>query len=92
MSISLKLRGIIVLLCLVFSFVALAPTFFAVYAPTYYDESFPQLWKNSFDPIHLGLDLQGGMHLVLGVEAEKAVESSVDSLSDELEAQRNNFV
>ncbi len=27
--------------------------------------------------INLGLDLQGGMHLVLGVDAEKAVESSV---------------
>ncbi len=30
------------------------------------------------DKIHLGLDLQGGMHLVLGVKTEKAVESSLD--------------
>jgi preprotein translocase subunit SecD len=30
------------------------------------------------EPINLGLDLQGGMHLVLEVEAEKAVENVVD--------------
>ena len=30
------------------------------------------------DKINLGLDLQGGMHLVLDVEAEKAVESTLD--------------
>src|SRR5512139_2379749 len=40
------------------------------------------------EKIHLGLDLQGGMHLILEVEAEKAVESYVErirsSLSDDL--------
>src|SRR5512139_2623615 len=40
------------------------------------------------EKIHLGLDLQGGRHLILEVEAEKAVESSVErirsSLSDDL--------
>jgi preprotein translocase subunit SecD len=30
--------------------------------------------------INLGLDLQGGMHLVLEVEAEKAVDSTIDRL------------
>src|SRR3989304_4374247 len=30
------------------------------------------------EKINLGLDLQGGMHLVLDVEAEKAVESTLD--------------
>jgi preprotein translocase subunit SecD len=33
--------------------------------------------------INLGLDLQGGMHLVLEVEAEKAVDSSTDRLVSE---------
>ena len=32
----------------------------------------------------LGLDLQGGVHLVLGVEVDKAVEQRVDRLSDVL--------
>ena len=42
--------------------------------------------------INLGLDLQGGMHLVLGVDAEKAVESTVSrNLGDikELLVQKN---
>ena len=37
-------------------------------------------WFNKVIPgekIHLGLDLQGGMYLLLEVEAEKAVESYV---------------
>jgi preprotein translocase subunit SecD len=34
--------------------------------------------------INLGLDLQGGMHLVLEVEAEKAVESTTERLVTEL--------
>jgi preprotein translocase subunit SecD len=32
----------------------------------------------------LGLDLQGGLHLVMGVEVEKAVEHRVDRLADSL--------
>jgi preprotein translocase subunit SecD len=34
--------------------------------------------------INLGLDLQGGMHLVLEVEAEKAVESATERLANEV--------
>jgi preprotein translocase subunit SecD len=34
--------------------------------------------------INLGLDLQGGMHLVLEVEAEKAVESATERLANEI--------
>ncbi|MGH7425180.1 MAG: hypothetical protein ACREJP_03335, partial [Candidatus Methylomirabilales bacterium] len=30
------------------------------------------------EPINLGLDLQGGMHLVLAVDADKAVENAVE--------------
>ena len=36
------------------------------------------------DKIHLGLDLQGGMHLILEVEAEKAVESYVERIKNNL--------
>ena len=36
------------------------------------------------DKIHLGLDLQGGMHLILEVEAEKAVESHVERIKNNL--------
>jgi preprotein translocase subunit SecD len=36
------------------------------------------------DKIHLGLDLQGGMHLVLEVEGQKAVESYVERVRGDL--------
>ncbi|WP_305046146.1 protein translocase subunit SecD [Geoalkalibacter sp.] len=78
MSKSLKMRGALILLLLLLSFFALAPTLAG--------NSLPQWWQRAFDPIHLGLDLQGGMHLILGVEVEKAVESRMDSLMDQTEA------
>lgn len=78
MSNSIKLRGLLVLFCLVLSIVSLAPTFMK--------DSLPHWWQNAFDPIHLGLDLQGGMHLVLGVEVDKAVESRLDSVVDQMES------
>jgi preprotein translocase subunit SecD len=42
----------------------------------------PALWP--YKKINLGLDLQGGMHLVLEVDTEKAVESTVERISQEL--------
>ena len=77
MSKSIKVRGGIVLGCLLLALISLAPTFF--------NGSLPSWWKQAFDPIHLGLDLQGGMHLVLGVDAEKAVESRLDAIVDQVE-------
>jgi preprotein translocase subunit SecD len=42
----------------------------------------PGLWPHK--RINLGLDLQGGMHLVLEVETEKAVENNVERIGQEL--------
>ena len=78
MSNSIKLRGLLVLFCLILSVLSLAPTFMK--------DSLPNWWQSAFDPIHLGLDLQGGMHLVLGVEVDKAVESRLDSVADQMES------
>jgi len=78
MSKSLKLRVLLILLCLAISMVSLAPTFFP--------DSLPEGWKKTFEPINLGLDLQGGMHLVLGVDVDKAVDSRLDSLVDQTES------
>lgn len=46
----------------------------------------PSPWNDYFpkDKIHLGLDLQGGMHLILEVDADKALESMVDRMSLDL--------
>lgn len=45
-------------------------------------ESEPGLWPHK--KINLGLDLQGGMHLVLEVDTDKAVESTVERISQEM--------
>jgi preprotein translocase subunit SecD len=42
----------------------------------------PALWPHK--KINLGLDLQGGMHLVLEVDSDKAVESTIERISQEL--------
>ena len=42
----------------------------------------PTLWP--YKKINLGLDLQGGMHLVLEVDTDKAVESTIERISHEL--------
>jgi preprotein translocase subunit SecD len=42
----------------------------------------PEIWPHQ--KINLGLDLQGGMHLVLAVDTEKAVEGAVERSHQEL--------
>ena len=78
MSRTLKFRAVLVLFCVTLAMASLAPTLFR--------ESLPEWWRNAFDPIHLGLDLQGGIHLVLGVDVDKAVESRLDSIADDMES------
>jgi len=46
------------------------------------DKEQPDMWPGK--KINLGLDLQGGMHLVLEVETKKAVEAHMERVSDEL--------
>jgi preprotein translocase subunit SecD len=46
--------------------------------PSWWPQFLPQ------DTIHLGLDLQGGMHLILEVETDKAVESSMERIKNDL--------
>jgi len=72
---NIKLRGIIAIV------VILAGVFYLLPSVT---SSLPSLWKDNVDKIHLGLDLRGGMHLVLEVETDKAVESAVERISNAL--------
>ncbi len=44
--------------------------------------AFPGLWPHK--KINLGLDLQGGMHLVLEVDTDKAVESTIERTVQEI--------
>ncbi|HSB33576.1 MAG TPA: protein translocase subunit SecD [Nitrospirota bacterium] len=48
-------------------------------------EKLPAVWSKSVPKISLGLDLRGGSHLVMQVETDKAVESSVDNIVADLQ-------
>src|SRR3972149_6543213 len=49
-------------------------------------DNLPSFWKEHLtkEKIHLGLDLQGGTHLVLEVDTVKAIESSLERLANNL--------
>ncbi|WP_028579688.1 protein translocase subunit SecDF [Desulfogranum japonicum] len=77
MNTTLKLKiGMLVMLVL-FSVVTLVPSF---------DKEAPSWWKTYLAPqgLKLGLDLQGGLHLVLQVDLEKAVENSLNLAAQDL--------
>jgi preprotein translocase subunit SecD len=75
----ISLIGIFVLL----SFFYLTPTLV---------KTLPSWWKGPLpkDKIHLGLDLQGGTHLVLEVDTQKAVEGTLDIVATDLEDTLNS--
>jgi preprotein translocase subunit SecD len=75
----ISLIGIFVLL----SFLYLTPTLV---------EKMPAWWGGLLpkDKIHLGLDLQGGTHLVMEVDTQKAVEGSLDLVATDLEDTLNS--
>jgi len=66
-------RTVFVLIITIVAIVYILPTFQ------------PALWP--YKKINLGLDLQGGMHLVLEVDTIKAVESTVERIAQELRTQ-----
>jgi preprotein translocase subunit SecD len=45
----------------------------------------PDWWLSNVPKISLGLDLRGGSHLVMQVEADKAVEASLDNIAADLQ-------
>jgi len=72
---NIKVRGIITLVIVAIALYFLMPSI---------TQKLPSVWKDNTDKIHLGLDLQGGMHLVMEVETEKAVESAMERISNDL--------
>jgi preprotein translocase subunit SecD len=62
----------------VLSFLYLTPTL-ASKLPAWWGTYLPK------DKIHLGLDLQGGTHLVMEVDTQKAIEGSLDLVATDLE-------
>jgi preprotein translocase subunit SecD len=67
----------------VLSFLYLTPTL-ATKLPSWWGNLLPK------DKIHLGLDLQGGTHLVMEVDTQKAIEGSLDLVATDLEDTLNS--
>jgi preprotein translocase subunit SecD len=77
----LAIRAAIFIAAVLAAVIYLAPTFL------FDNPENPPSWWPSFFPrekIRLGLDLQGGTHLVLEVEVEKAVENTLERVRGEL--------
>jgi preprotein translocase subunit SecD len=76
----LRWRAALVLAVFVVALVYLLPTL---------GKELPEWWVKFFPDkkINLGLDLQGGMHLVLEVENDKAVENTVERLAQEIKGE-----
>ncbi len=72
---SLKLRAIIILAVIVWAIIYIAPTLFNT-SPNWWPDFLPN------KKINLGLDLKGGMHLILEVETKEAIKSTLDRYSD----------
>nr|MBF0220915.1 protein translocase subunit SecD [Desulfobulbaceae bacterium] len=71
MNKSLRWKLILLIFTIVFSAISIVPSF---------NKDVPGWWQKYFAPegLQLGLDLQGGMHLVMKVNLEKAIENSLD--------------
>ncbi|MFQ5329556.1 MAG: protein translocase subunit SecD [Thermodesulfobacteriota bacterium] len=63
-------------------FFVLALVLFLPSTPLY--DSLPSFWRSTVPKIVLGLDLQGGTHLVLEVDTKKAVENFSQRLAEEM--------
>jgi preprotein translocase subunit SecD len=74
----------LLLLFFVGSVIYLVPTLAGGKLPTWWSGVLPK------DKIHLGLDLQGGTHLVLEVDTPKAVEGKLDLIATDLEDTLNS--
>ncbi|HNY51220.1 MAG TPA: protein translocase subunit SecD [Smithella sp.] len=74
---SLKLRGAITFIVFLGALYFLIPTFFP---------NIPASWSKYMfkDKIHLGLDLQGGTHLVLEIDTDKAMETMLERTANDL--------
>jgi preprotein translocase subunit SecD len=74
---SLKIRVAITLIVCLGALYFLIPTFISNIPPPW-NQYLPK------EKIHLGLDLQGGMHLVLEIDTDKALEAMMERTSNDL--------
>ncbi|MDH5299601.1 MAG: protein translocase subunit SecDF, partial [Desulfobulbaceae bacterium] len=77
MNRSLKWKSALLLVLVLFSVITVLPSF---------NKNLPKWWGKYLAPegLRLGLDLQGGMHLVLKVDLDKAIENTLDFAANDL--------
>ena len=77
MSKKLQWRGLLVLITIIVAFVYLIPSI---------NKKLPSWWTSILpqEKIQLGLDLKGGMHLVLEVQTQRAVENHLERMVDDI--------
>lgn len=76
-----RLRSVVILAALALSGLALLPSWnFRKLTPAQQASSSPEVEKLRKHSLHLGLDLQGGIHLVLGIDGEAFRNSLLTSL------------
>ncbi|HSO09551.1 MAG TPA: protein translocase subunit SecDF, partial [Desulfoprunum sp.] len=77
MNTSLKLKLGLLVFLVALAVVTIVPSFYS---------ATPDWWKKYMAPegLRLGLDLQGGMHLVLKVDLQKAEENSLELAANDL--------
>ncbi len=73
-----KIKGLFILAIMVVALVFALPTFV---------RQLPEGWIGPKSKIRLGLDLRGGMHLVLKVEADKAEQGKLGRMASDLKMQ-----
>src|SRR3989442_1501906 len=83
-------RSAFIALVALFSLYQLTPSWFYFKLPPeersgkVYEDSVPKWAPKSSRHLNLGLDLQGGIHLVMGVDVDRAVKAKVARRADEL--------
>ncbi len=77
MNTTLKLKIGLILATVLFSIMTILPSFY---------KDMPDWWKTYLSPrgMQLGLDLQGGMHLVLRADLDKALKNSLELAASDL--------
>lgn len=78
-----KLTGIGILVVVLVGLLFAIPTLVKLLTPY----SLPEKWIGPKNEVKLGLDLQGGMHLILKVETAKAVQGRMTSIAGDLKTQ-----
>ena len=82
-----RMRGIMIAIVLVFGLILSLPTMVSLLSPYQLSEDWLGPVGKYIKQVKLGLDLQGGMHLVLKVDTDKAVAGKLNIIASSLKSE-----